>query len=183
MTSSRGMTAYEREKRAMAPYRQDGSASETTLQMKGKTEFDVLKENLRFIREDEDPKDVTYEERLARAYESKLFKEYALLETMSEQGIPMPPLQAFELPFAYVEAGQKKQALVKVKVCERCARKVTYKGSGDDVRGREGRDQRKERRRPNPTYSQEQASAGQSDKYGTRSVNGRIRRSESPRRR
>ncbi|KAJ9127846.1 hypothetical protein QFC24_000130 [Naganishia onofrii] len=73
-------TAYKREERAMAPYRRDGAASETALQMNGKTEFDVLKENLRFIREDEDPKDVTYEERIARAYESKLFKEYALID-------------------------------------------------------------------------------------------------------
>lgn len=32
-----------------------------------------------FIREDEDPQTVSYEERLARAYESKLFKEYALV--------------------------------------------------------------------------------------------------------
>lgn len=40
-------TAYEREERAMAPYRRDGAAAETALQMNGKTEFDVLKENLR----------------------------------------------------------------------------------------------------------------------------------------
>lgn len=38
-----------------------------------------------FIREDEDPKDVTYEERVARAYESKLFKEYALVREICPQ--------------------------------------------------------------------------------------------------
>lgn len=52
------------------------------------------------------------------------------LSQMDERGIDMPRLQAFELPFAYIEAGEKKQALVKVKVCDKCARKVTYKPSG-----------------------------------------------------
>lgn len=93
-----GLTAYEREKRAAAPYRRQDQAQEATLS-RGKTEFDVLKENHRsvmpplsstrnqrkfllstsFIRDDEDPSTVSYEERLARAYESKLFKEYALV--------------------------------------------------------------------------------------------------------
>lgn len=33
----------------------------------------------RFIRDDEEPGEVSWEERLARAYESKLFKEFALV--------------------------------------------------------------------------------------------------------
>ncbi|KAJ9108796.1 hypothetical protein QFC21_000116 [Naganishia friedmannii] len=228
MASSRGMTAYEREKRAMAPYRQDGLSSESTLQIKGKTEFDVLKDNLRFIREDEDPKDVSYEERVARAYESKLFKEYALidlkhykthqialrwrtaeeviafigertcaslrcpyhnpspeqLESMSEQGLSMPRLQAFELPFTYHEAGQQKQALVKVKVCERCARKVTYKAAENKRGEKGGKAQEKNQRIRNSTNSQEEANAKRSDNRHARSANnGQTRRSESPRRR
>lgn len=43
-----------------------------------------LTENLvgyRFIRDGEDPKNVSWEERVARAYESKLFKEFALSVT------------------------------------------------------------------------------------------------------
>ena len=35
--------------------------------------------NLSFIRDDEEPSEVSWEERLARAYESKLFKEFALV--------------------------------------------------------------------------------------------------------
>lgn len=33
----------------------------------------------RFIRDDEEPSEVSWEERLARAYESKLFKEFAMV--------------------------------------------------------------------------------------------------------
>lgn len=104
------------------------------------------------------------------------------LEAMSEQGITMPRLQAFELPFAYIEAGQQKHALVKVKVCERCARKVNYKGSqtGEEKRG--GKEQHKRQHRRNSSSSQEEAAAKRSDKHGTRSVHRRTRRSTSPRR-
>lgn len=61
----------------------------------------------------------------------------------------MPRLQAFELPFAYVEAGEQKQALVKVKVCDKCARKITYRPSEVEgaTRSRHERDSNSERRR------------------------------------
>jgi protein FRA10AC1 len=51
----------------------------------------------------------------------------------------MPTLQAFELPFAYEEGGERKTALVKVKLCERCARKLMWKkeaGGEDDKASR-----------------------------------------------
>lgn len=122
----------------------------------------------RFIRDDENPKDVSWEEQLARAYESKLFKEFALVdlkhyksnrialrwrtaeevvasigeETCASLRCPYHSmiypagestrrreldLQAFELPFSYMEQGQQKSALVKVRVCSRCAKKLLYR--------------------------------------------------------
>jgi protein FRA10AC1 len=39
----------------------------------------------RFIRDDEEVGDVSWEERLARAYESKLFKEFALVSQGAEK--------------------------------------------------------------------------------------------------
>jgi len=39
----------------------------------------------------------------------------------------MPALRAFELPFVYEEAGERKEALVKVKLCSRCQAKLTWK--------------------------------------------------------
>ena len=43
---------------------------------------------VRFIRDDEAPSDVSWEERLARAYESKLFKEFALVSFTSSEETP-----------------------------------------------------------------------------------------------
>jgi hypothetical protein len=42
----------------------------------------VLRENHRFIRDGEEVGEVSWEERLARAYESKLFKEFALVSAI-----------------------------------------------------------------------------------------------------
>lgn len=44
----------------------------------------------------------------------------------------MPELKTFELPFVYMEAGERKEALVKVRVCPRCTAKLLWKpGQGD----------------------------------------------------
>ncbi|WVQ71271.1 hypothetical protein IAR50_000797 [Cryptococcus sp. DSM 104548] len=198
---------------------QSGGASKTG--KTGKTEWDVLRENHRFIRDDEEPGEVGWEERLARAYESKLFKEYALIDLKhykskklalrwrtapevvdgigedscaslrcefhhpsnqstssfmeetasrgrgsSESYRPdggsfhppmistgyrqdrdhdgdrrgekrrkekkMPRLKAFELPFVYAEAGERKEALVKVRLCPRCTDKLLWKPDQDE---------------------------------------------------
>ena len=45
----------------------------------------------------------------------------------------MPQLQAFELPFTYAEAGETKTALVKVKVCHRCAKKLLFKPGQEET--------------------------------------------------
>lgn len=45
----------------------------------------------------------------------------------------MPELKTFELPFVYMEAGERKEALVKVKVCPRCTAKLLWKPGQDDV--------------------------------------------------
>ncbi|OWZ55279.1 protein FRA10AC1 [Cryptococcus neoformans c45] len=202
-----GLSAFQREA-LVSSY---GPSS--SMQPKVRTEWDVLKENHRFIRDDEDAKDVSWEERLARAYESKLFKEFALIDLkhykskklalrwrtapevvngigeetcaslrcryhkplqaqspVSDHAVgfisphsragstgrnygweypdhdekersrrkekktkTMPELKTFELPFVYMEAGERKEALVKVKVCPRCTAKLLWKPGQDDV--------------------------------------------------
>ena len=54
-----------------------------------------------------------------------------LPDRLVAEGAQMPPLQAFELPFTYTEAGETKTALVKVKVCNRCSKKLLFKSDGD----------------------------------------------------
>jgi protein FRA10AC1 len=107
----------------------------------------------------------------------------AQLAQMEERGIAMPPLQAFELPFAYVEAGEKKQALVKVKVCEKCARKITYKPSdeAESSRDRETSERHRSgsgRLKSDIVEDDRRKSSRRSSRSGARHQS---RRSESPR--
>jgi len=74
-----GLNAFQREQQFAAHY----GRRDTQVEERGRTDWDVLKENHRFIRDDEDSGDVSWEERLARAYESKLFKEFALVSPSS----------------------------------------------------------------------------------------------------
>lgn len=86
-------TPYQREQSSVKIYGGLYSTSEAQSLTRGKTEWDILKENHRFIRDDEDSGDVSWEERLARAYESKLFKEFALVSfcfNRSLKGMPPP---------------------------------------------------------------------------------------------
>lgn len=53
------------------------------------------------------------------------------------QDAARPALTTLELPFAYVEAGAAKSALVKVVLCARCVRKLMWRRNKEKARARE----------------------------------------------
>jgi len=102
----------------------------------------------RFIRNEKDNDDSVWQKRFAKDYYDKLFKNYCLAnfsrykegkvgmrwrtedEVISGKGqfvcgaedcSETKSLKSYEVPFAYVETGQKKHALVKLRVCPACA--------------------------------------------------------------
>ncbi|EKX47426.1 hypothetical protein GUITHDRAFT_157639 [Guillardia theta CCMP2712] len=120
----------------------------------GKTDYDVLHENYRFIRKPEEDDLSKWEVRMAVKYYEKLYKEYCIadmskykkgqiaLRWRTEKEVfvgkgqfvcgnqacdARDELQSFEMNFAYKEAGEKKNALVKLRVCPDCAIKRTRK--------------------------------------------------------
>ncbi|WWD05430.1 hypothetical protein V865_003507 [Kwoniella europaea PYCC6329] len=210
--NSYGSSAFQRDTAHLSHYGPNSDLVAADLKSR-KSDWDVVKENHRFIRDDEEPQNVSWEERVARAYESKLFKEFALIDlkhykshqfalrwrTAPEviNGIgedtcgslrckyhsppsvgperqisisnlrfkdpdaasssrlssvgrnrdddddnardidEIPPLRSYELPFVYMEDNQRKEALVKVRLCVRCERKLKWKS--DDERGKDDR--------------------------------------------
>ncbi|KAI0783878.1 folate-sensitive fragile site protein Fra10Ac1-domain-containing protein [Irpex lacteus] len=50
---------------------------------------------------------------------------------------PLPGLKTLELPFAYVEKGENKMALVKVVLCDKCCKKLMWKRNKEKERQRE----------------------------------------------
>lgn len=140
-----------------------------------KTDYDILRENFRFIRSDEDDAADSWEVRLAKRYYSKLFKEYAIAdlsrhkegrvglrwrtqrEVVAGRGQfscgatgceERRGLASFEVPFAYQEAGERKQALVKLRLCPTHAYQLNYRKHQEaEAAQRERRRRREERRR------------------------------------
>jgi hypothetical protein len=120
-----------------------------------------------------------WEARLARRYYSRLFREYAIAdlsrhregrvglrwrtqgEVVAGAGqfscgargcVERRGLGSFEVPFAYTEAGERKRALVKVRLCPDHAYQLNYRKNEEAERqreeaAREGAERRRRRRR------------------------------------
>ncbi|KAF2293569.1 hypothetical protein GH714_002884 [Hevea brasiliensis] len=131
-----------------------GKEKSSNVKLPVKTDRDTLREGYRFIRTEEDDMDTSWEQRLVKRYYDKLFKEYCIAdmsqyksgkiglrwrtekEVISGKGQfvcgnkhcdEKNGLASYEVNFSYVEAGENKQALVKLVTCERCAEKLNYK--------------------------------------------------------
>lgn len=127
------------------------------------TDYDVLKQSYRFLRsEDDDSKEAPSIVRLARRYYDRLFKEYAICDlsrvSSHRKAIGLrwrthkecaqgkgqfscgavgcdsrEGLESYEVPFKYKEAGDRKAALVKVRVCEACATRLLSCGDSEGI--------------------------------------------------
>eukprot|EP00052_Salpingoeca_macrocollata_P030651 m.320411 g.320411 ORF g.320411 m.320411 type:complete len:354 (+) comp24047_c0_seq1:38-1099(+) len=118
-----------------------------------KTDADVIEENHRFVWEDSDLKEMTWEKEQAKKYYDKLFKEYCLADMTryKENKIALrwrvekevfngkgqhicgnvacnerQELRSWEVNFAYQEHGEHRNALVKLTLCPPCSEKLHY---------------------------------------------------------
>eukprot|EP00798_Chlamydomonas_sp_ICE-L_P003948 gene3948-14025_t len=131
------------------------TAQQHAAQQVRQTDHSALEEGYRFIRTEQDDAPETWEVRMAKKYYARLFKEYCIadLSRYKESKIGMrwrtqkevvagkgqficgargcnesgSGLASYEVDFAYTEAGENKQALVKLRVCPGCAFKLNYK--------------------------------------------------------
>jgi len=117
-----------------------------------KTDIDVIRENSKFLW-DESEQPVSWAQKLAKRYYDKLFKEYCIadLSRYKENKVAMRwrvekevmdgkgqficgdkrcnerrNLTSWEVNFAYMEGGEKKNALVKLRLCPECSSKLNY---------------------------------------------------------
>lgn len=118
-----------------------------------KTDMDVIKEEHRFIWHEEDDPESSWEKRLAKKYYDKLFKEYCIsdLSRYKENKVALrwriekeviegkgqficgdkrcseyEGLRSWEVNFAYMEHGEKKNTLIKLRLCPDCSYKLNY---------------------------------------------------------
>lgn len=127
---------------------------------KHKRDIDVIRENHKFLWEDEDATD-SWETRLAKKYYDKLFKEYCIsdlsrykenkiaLRWRTEQEVvtgkgqficgcrkcPVKEgLRSWEVNFGYMEQGKKMNALVKLRLCPDCSKLLNYTSQKREVK-------------------------------------------------
>ena len=150
-----------------------------------RTDMDAVKSAHQFLWEEDDKAGhewggptttQTWEQRLAKRYYDRLYREYALADmTRYREGAiglrwrtesevfdgkgqfvcgnkacsSDQGLQSFELQFSYVEHGVSKAALVKLRACPECAAKLNYRKRKDEERseGERRREERKEERK------------------------------------
>ncbi|XP_041670865.1 protein FRA10AC1 isoform X1 [Cheilinus undulatus] len=160
------MNAFERHKKFVADYILYYGGQMADFRRSGasdKTDMDVLRENHRFLWRDEDEDDMTWEKELAKKYYDKLFKEYCIAdlsrykenkfgfrwrtenEVINGKGQfqcgnkrceQQEGLKSWEVNFAYVEHGEKRNALVKLRVCPECSLKLNYHHKRKEVKAK-----------------------------------------------
>ncbi|NXG59566.1 F10C1 protein, partial [Hemiprocne comata] len=151
------MDAYERHKKLVNDYILYYGGKIEDFQRSGandKTDLDVIRENHRFLWNEDDEADMNWEKRLAKKYYDKLFKEYCIAdlsrykenkfgfrwrhekEVISGKGSQFScgnkhcdekeGLKSWEVNFGYVEHGEKRNALVKLRLCPDCSYKLNF---------------------------------------------------------
>ncbi|CAM6107569.1 unnamed protein product [Calypogeia fissa] len=202
-----GLNAYDRHKKFMHDYVNHYRKGETAAASKlVKTDMDTLRETYRFIRTEEDDVEHTWEQRLAKRYYDKLFKEYCIadmsrykeskigLRWRSEKEVisgkgqficgnkkcnETDGLRSYEVNFAYTESGESKQALVKLRVCPECAYKLNYRKE-KELERQLLKEQEKKRKRRRESKSRTRVKKSQkSDDDDTESESGSLRSSGS----
>eukprot|EP00833_Pecoramyces_ruminatium_P016773 jgi/Orpsp1_1/1190805/evm.model.d7180000081316.1 len=184
----KGLDAYTRHKKFINDYFQyyNGSKDKFKKEEKIQTEYDILKKEFKFIRTEKDNDDSTWEKRIAKKYYDKLYKEYCLAnlvyykegkialrwrierELISGKGqficgnvdcSESENLHSWEVNFAYKEDNQKKNALVKLRLCPKCSYKLNYK----KIKQLKKQEKEEKRKRRHNHYSSDDNS--DSDRY------------------
>ncbi|KAJ8662046.1 hypothetical protein O0I10_002378 [Lichtheimia ornata] len=174
----RGVDAYTRHKKLIRDYvlhyGRGAPPPKAQIPSSVKTEYDIIREHHRFVRsDDEDDEQQSWEQRVAKKYYDKLFKEYAICELKyykegkialrwrTEREVILgkgqficgstrcdesDDLESWEVNFGYMEHGEKKNELVKVRLCPDCSYKLNYKQEK-----RAAKENKKRRRRSRST--------------------------------
>ncbi|XP_073954961.1 protein FRA10AC1 homolog [Choristoneura fumiferana] len=148
-----------------------------------RTDLDIIRENHKFLWEEDDVAN-TWEKQLAKKYYDKLFKEYCIcdLSRYKENQVALrwrvenevvlgkgqfqcgskrcsnaTGLRSWEVNFAYFEDGEKKNALVKLRLCPECSDKLNYKSKKREVK-RLKKSQKKKKKRIERESSSEKES-------------------------
>ncbi|XP_012525810.1 protein FRA10AC1 [Monomorium pharaonis] len=160
------LSAYDRHKKLVNDYMTFYGKSISSFQRdtsRDKTDYDVIRENHKFLWDKDKDVPDTWGAKLAKKYYDKLFKEYCIcdltyykdnkvalrwrtekevivgkgqFECGSKTCKEKENLRSWELNFGYIEHGEKKNALVKLRLCPECSVKLNYRSQKREVKRR-----------------------------------------------
>ncbi|XP_033324625.1 protein FRA10AC1 homolog [Megalopta genalis] len=158
------LSAYDRHKKLINDYLTLHGGSISSLKRdtsRDKTDYDVIKENHKFLWDQNNDEPDTWGARLAKKYYDKLFKEYCIADLLyykqnkvalrwrTEKEVIVgkgqfecgnkrcntnEDLRSWEVNFGYVEHGEKKNALVKLRLCPECSTKLNYRSQKQEAK-------------------------------------------------
>ncbi|XP_022835583.1 protein FRA10AC1 homolog isoform X2 [Spodoptera litura] len=159
----RNLNPYELHKYLVNVYCLNTKGSTGTLKRdasRDRTDLDIIRENYKFLWNEDDVAD-TWEKQLAKKYCDKLFKEYCIcdLSRYKENKVALRwrvekevvlgkgqfqcgnkvcnndgDLKSWEVNFAYMEDNEKKNALVKLRLCPECSKLLNYRSKKREVK-------------------------------------------------
>uniref|UniRef100_A0A2N9HUC2 Protein FRA10AC1 n=1 Tax=Fagus sylvatica TaxID=28930 RepID=A0A2N9HUC2_FAGSY len=166
-----GLNAYDRHKKFLKDYVSFyGKENSRSVKLPVKTDQDTLREGYRFIRTEEDDLDPSWEQRLIglrwRTEKEVISGKGQFIcgnkhcdekdgLASYEASVPSSIINLLLVNFCYSEAGENKQALVKLVTCERCADKLHYKRRKEKEQS-EKREQEENRRKRNRSRSSDE---------------------------
>jgi protein FRA10AC1 len=170
------LDAYSRHKLLVNQYllsKGQGVEHFTRDSSRDRNDYDILQEQHKFVWDTNDEPD-TWEKRLAKTYYDKLFKEYAItdlsrykerllaLRWRTEKEVIVGKgqficgskhceetveLASWEVNFGYVEHGEKKNSLVKVRLCDNCSKKLNSCRKCHRVSKRKGKSKKRTKKK------------------------------------
>ncbi|XP_072932688.1 protein FRA10AC1 homolog [Epargyreus clarus] len=179
----RNLNPYELHKYLVNVYSLNTKGSTGSLKRdssRDRTDLDVIRENHKFLWDDDEVAD-TWEKQLAKKYYDKLFKEYCIcdLSRYKENKVALrwrverevvlgkgqfqcgdkrcngdQNLKSWEVNFAYLEGREKKNALVKLRLCPECSDKLNYRSKKREVK-RLKKSEKKKKKNKNKDHSEE----------------------------
>ncbi|XP_055332857.1 protein FRA10AC1-like [Paramacrobiotus metropolitanus] len=158
-----GMDAYSRHKKMINDYLLITPGDTKLLRRdtsRDRTDKDVIRENHKFLWDEENEDELSWEQKLAKKYYDKLFKEYCIADLHhykhnkigmrwrtekeviegkgqficgSKHCSNQMGLRSWEVNFGYMENETKKNALIKLRLCPSCSGKLNHNKAHKDV--------------------------------------------------
>lgn len=200
------LSAYDRHKQLVNTYQLYYKGATSTLQRdesRDKRDIDVIREHHKFLWDEDEKGEDSWEVQLARKYYDKLFKEYCIIDlsrykenkfgmrwrTEKEVVIgagqfvcankkcdSVKKLRTWEVNFGYVEHNEKKNALVKCRLCCECSYKLNYHHKKKEVtrkkkrRRREKKSKKTKKKRKDGGSSSESSSSSSDEAESSRTT-------------